>query len=128
MTDAVGIPRTLTVGQVAEASGMATSAIRFYERQGLLTSSRTSGNQRRYDEYAPCMVRVCRVAQRVGLTVQEVVSLFDALPAEPTEAHWQSLTNQLVSEAEHRIAELRQTLEDLGSGEPLCRLPGAKQA
>ncbi|WP_380168911.1 MerR family DNA-binding transcriptional regulator [Jannaschia sp. R86511] len=128
MTSTTATAHTLTVGQVAEASGVATSAVRFYERQGLLTSLRTSGNQRRYDEYAPCMVRICRVAQRVGLTVQEVVALFEALPAEPTKADWQSLTEQLVSAAEGRIFELRQALNDLGSGQPLCKLPVAGEA
>ncbi|MCO7237833.1 MerR family DNA-binding transcriptional regulator [Aeromicrobium sp. CnD17-E] len=115
---------TLTVGDVAAASGVAASAIRFYERQGLLTSHRTSGNQRRYDEFAPCMVRICRVAQRVGLTVQEVVALFDALPEEPTLDDWQGLTDSLVAEAERRIADLRRTLDDLASDGPLCAVPG----
>ncbi|MCX6407124.1 MAG: MerR family DNA-binding transcriptional regulator [Propionibacteriales bacterium] len=115
---------TLTIGEVAAATGVAASAIRFYERQGLLTSHRTSGNQRRYDEFAPCMVRICRVAQRVGLTVQEVVALFDAMPEQPTADDWQGLTDALVAEAERRIADLRRTLDDLTSDGPLCALPG----
>lgn len=117
----------LTIGEVAAASGVAASAIRFYERQGLLTSHRTSGNQRRYDAFAPCMVRICRVAQRVGLTVREVVALFDTLPAEPTLDDWQGLTDSLVAEAERRIADLRHTLDDLAADGPLCAVPGVDQ-
>lgn len=115
---------TLTVGDVARASGVATSAVRFYERQGLIVSHRTAGNQRRYDEFAPCMVRICRVAQRVGLTVQEIVALFDSIPDEPTEQDWQHLTGSLVAEAERRIDDLRRALDDLGTDQPLCSLPG----
>jgi len=128
MSNATAAPATLTVGEVAAASGVATSAIRFYERQGLLTSVRTSGNQRRYDEFAPCVVRICRVAQRVGLSVQEIVALFAALPAKPTEADWQQLTRALVAEAERRIAELHHALDDIASGEPLCKLPAGGRA
>lgn len=128
MSTPAAIDNLLTVGQVAEASGVAASAIRFYERQGLLSSVRTSGNQRRYDQYAPCTVRICRVAQRVGLTVQDVVALFDAIPDNASEADWQRLTDQLVAEAERRIADLRHALDDITSGRPLCQVLGAGEA
>jgi MerR family redox-sensitive transcriptional activator SoxR len=118
---------TLTVGDVARASGVTTSAIRFYERQGLLVSHRTTGNQRRYDEFAPCTVRICRVAQRVGLTVQEIVALLDSVPDHPTEQDWQHFTESLVAEAERGINDLRRTLDDLATDQPLCTLPGTNQ-
>ena len=58
---------TLTVGEVARESGVSGSAVRFYERQGLVRAARTGGNQRRFDSDAACRIRVARVAQRVGL-------------------------------------------------------------
>lgn len=115
----------LTVGEVAELGGVATSAVRFYERQGLITSTRTSGNQRRFADYVPCLVRVARVAQRVGLTVREIHEVFADLPEEPTEREWAAVTDRLVTEAQQRITDLRAVLADLGSPTRLCELPGA---
>lgn len=100
-------PELLTVGEVAVLAGTATSAIRFYERRGLIESQRTSGNQRRYQPWVPCVVRVARVAQRVGLTVQEIAEVLEDIPDEPTPEDWQRLTDYLVADAERRIAELR---------------------
>lgn len=120
-------PRMLTVGEVARESGAAASAIRFYEARGLFASERTSGNQRRYPEYVPCLVRVARVAQRVGMSVQEIAAVFDRLPEDPTPEEWRGLTDTFVREARRRIAELEQVLADLGSDERLCELPGARE-
>lgn len=117
-------PELLTVGEVAELSGTATSAIRFYERQGLIESQRTAGNQRRYQRWVPCVVRVARVAQRVGLSVQEIARVLNEIPDEPTPEDWQRLTNHLIAEAERRIAELHTVLSDLESETKLCDLPG----
>lgn len=57
----------LTVGQVAKRSGVAPSALRFYERQRLISSDRTTGNQRRYYGDVLCRVTMIRACQRVGL-------------------------------------------------------------
>jgi MerR family redox-sensitive transcriptional activator SoxR len=54
----------LTVGELARASGVAPSAVRFYEKHGLVTSERTSGNQRRFYEVEACLIKIIRVAQR----------------------------------------------------------------
>ena len=62
----------LTVGQVAGRSGVAPSALRFYERQGLITSDRTAGNQRRYHGDILCRVAMIRACQRVGLSIAEI--------------------------------------------------------
>ncbi|MGJ0185020.1 MerR family DNA-binding transcriptional regulator [Corynebacterium glyciniphilum] len=116
-------PELLTVGEVAELAGTATSAIRFYERRGLIESQRTSGNQRRYQPWVPCVVRVARVAQRVGLSVQEIAEVLEDIPDEPTPEDWQRLTDYLVADAERRIAELRGVLVDLRSETKRCDLP-----
>lgn len=64
----------------------------------------------------------------IGEIVQEIVALFGTLSAEPTAAEWEALTGEPVAEAERRIAELRHVLDDLGSGEPLCSLPGVGES
>jgi MerR family transcriptional regulator, redox-sensitive transcriptional activator SoxR len=113
---------TLTVGEVARESGVSGSAIRFYEREGLIAATRTGGNQRRFGSEAACRVRVARVAQRIGLSVQEIRGLLDALPREPDLADWQRLHERLTAEAERRIAELHAALDDIRSGRRLCDL------
>jgi MerR family transcriptional regulator, redox-sensitive transcriptional activator SoxR len=111
-----------TVSQVAQDSGTSASAIRFYEAQGLIKATRTAGNQRRFREDAACRVKAARVAQRVGLTVNEVRELLDTLPPNPTLPDWQALHGHLKDEAERRIAELNAVLADISSGAKLCEL------
>lgn len=112
----------LTVGEVARESGVSGSAIRFYERQGLIEAGRTSGNQRRFGPEAACRVRVARVAQRIGLSVGEIRDLLATLPPEPALVDWQRLHERLTAEAERRIAELHAALDDIRSGRRLCDL------
>ncbi|MEV4200300.1 MerR family transcriptional regulator [Micromonospora globbae] len=113
---------TLTVSDVARESGVSGSAVRFYERQGLITAGRTSGNQRRFGPEAACRVRVARVAQRIGLSVGEIRELLAALPPDPEPADWQALHERLTAEAEQRIRELHAALDDIRSGRKLCEL------
>ncbi|MER7439524.1 MerR family DNA-binding transcriptional regulator [Micromonospora avicenniae] len=70
----------LTIGQVAQRSGVAASAIRFYEAQGLISSDRTAGNQRRYHGDVMCRLAMIEACQRVGLTLAEVGQVLGALP------------------------------------------------
>ncbi|MFG1841109.1 MerR family transcriptional regulator [Micromonospora sp. NPDC049175] len=113
---------TLTVGEVARESGVSGSAVRFYERQGLISAARTSGNQRRFDSDAACRIRVARVAQRVGLTVNDIRALLAALPSDAGPADWQGVHDRLIAEAERRISDLHAALDDIGSGRRLCDL------
>ena len=84
----------LTIGQLAERSGVAPSAIRFYEARGLITSERTSGNQRRYPQSTLRRVAFVRSAQRVGLSLEEVADALATLPdgRTPTKADWHRLS------------------------------------
>ena len=117
---------TLTVGDVAAHAGVAPSAVRFYEKHGLVRAERTAGNQRRFPLATPCVIRIAKVAQRVGLTVREITAVFDELPDDPDVDDFLFLERTLVAEAEARIAVLKQVLADLGSGEKLCELaPGS---
>ena len=107
---------TLTIGQLAERSGVATSAIRFYEARGLITSDRTTGNQRRYTQSTLRRVAFIRTAQRVGLTLGEIGEALATLPAgrTPTKADWTRLSQTWrprLDEQIRRIELLRDRLD-----------------
>jgi MerR family redox-sensitive transcriptional activator SoxR len=112
----------LTVRDVADAAGIAPSAVRFYEAHGLITAHRTAGNQRRFDDNAACLIKIARVAQRVGLTVRDIAEIFAALPDDPQSEDWDTVAEIMINEAESRTAALRDHLEGLRSGSRLCDL------
>lgn len=70
----------LTIGQVSERTGVATSALRFYEDQGLIHSERNDGNQRRYHRDVLRRVSFIRIAQQVGLSLGEIGAVMSSLP------------------------------------------------
>lgn len=113
---------SLTVRDVAAESGVAASAVRFYEKHHVVTALRTSGNQRRFDASAGCRIKVAKLAQRVGLTVREIAEIFADLPAEPDPEDWDRIADVLTKEAETRTAELRARLTDMGAGTKLCEI------
>ena len=84
----------LTIGDLSERSGVATSALRYYEGVGLIESTRTTGNQRRYKRIALRRVAFIRAAQRVGLTLDEISEALATLPEgrTPTKADWARLS------------------------------------
>lgn len=84
----------LTIGALAERSGIATSALRFYEAEGLVHAKRSSGGQRRYPRETLRRVSFIRVAQQVGLTLDEVRAALASLPEgrTPNEADWRQLS------------------------------------
>ena len=86
--------QTLTVAEVAARSGFAASALRFYEREGLIAATRTSGNQRRYERNVLRRFAFIRAARNVGLTLEEVRAELAQLPAErtPTTADWHRIS------------------------------------
>jgi MerR family transcriptional regulator, redox-sensitive transcriptional activator SoxR len=120
--DTVSPSVALTVADVARASGVAPSAVRFYERHGLVSADRTPGNQRRFGKDAACRIRVARVAQRIGLSIAEIRELLASLPAEAAPEDWQRLHDELTLEGQRRIAELNDALAEITSGRKLCDL------
>ena len=108
---------TLTIGELAARSGVATSALRFYEEQGLISAERTAGNQRRYTRGTLRRVSIIRAAQRVGLTLDEVGSALAELPEgrEPTVRDWERMSRRWRKQLEERIAGLEQLREELTS-------------
>ena len=121
---------TLTVSDLARASGVAASAVRFYEKHGLVTSQRTAGNQRRFYEVDGCLIKIIRVAQRVGLSVAEIRQLMSELPErrEITIDDWFRLRHRLEEEVRQRIQALTEVLDDLTSDQKLCELPPVQPA
>lgn len=107
----------LTIGEVASRSGVAHSALRFYEAQGLLRSERTDGGQRRYHRDALRRVAFIRVAQRVGLSLDEIGAALASLPAErtPTPEDWAALSAAWRGRLDERIALLEGLRDRLDS-------------
>lgn len=112
----------LTVSEVAEESGVAPSAVRFYEKYGVVSARRTGGNQRRFGDSAACRIQVAKLAKRVGLSVREIAELFASLPDDPQPQDWGIVTEQLVLEAEHRVADLKKQLASIDSDTRLCEI------
>lgn len=105
----------LSVGQLAKRSGLAVSALHFYEKKGLIRSMRNAGNQRRYARDALRRLAVIRVAQRVGVPLASVRLAFASLPDErtPTRAEWARMSAVWRNELDVRIRDLQQLRDQL---------------
>ena len=106
----------LSIGETARRSGVATSALRFYETRGLINSRRGSGNQRLYDRATLRRIAIIRVAQTLGLSLAEIASAFESLPAggNPTRRDWERLSTRWGKQLEQRIADLQNLRDRLG--------------
>ena len=105
----------LTIGQLAQRAGVATSALRFYEAEGLLTGTRSSGGHRQYPRHALRRVAFIRAAQTVGLTLPQIKAALATLPdgRTPTKADWARLSASWAPMLDARIAALQQLRERL---------------
>ena len=110
-------PGELTVGQVAARSGVAVSALHFYEAKGLVHSSRTSGNQRRFPRDVLRRVAFIRASQAVGIPLRRIRDALDRLPdgRTPTRRDWERLSAAWRDDLDERITGL-QHLRDRLSG------------
>ncbi|MFP5307568.1 MAG: redox-sensitive transcriptional activator SoxR [Gammaproteobacteria bacterium] len=114
--------KELTVGELAERSGVSVSALHFYEAKGLIKSRRNRGNQRRYPRDVLRRVAVIKVAQRVGVPLASIREAFAALPdgRSPTVEDWSRLSARWKTELDERIerlVSLRDQLSDcIGCG------------
>lgn len=104
----IDVARLLSVGEVAARSGVAVSTLHFYERKGLIASSRSEGNQRRYPRAALRRVAVIKAAQRVGIPLSEIRAALATLPHDerPTQADWERLSASWREALDRRIATL----------------------
>lgn len=107
-TESLQLGWELTVGDVAERSGVAVSAIHFWEAEGLLTSWRNHANHRRYPREVLRRVAIIKVAQRLGLPLTSIKAAFDRLPKgrTPTDQDWKKLSARWQAELDERIARL----------------------
>ena len=99
----------LTIGDAAQRSGVATSALRFYESRGLIDSIRVGGNHRRYHRAMLRRIAIIRVAQTLGLSLSEIADAFDTLPNNrtATKKDWEKLSRDWGKQLDRRITELQ---------------------
>lgn len=109
--------RELTIGEVAERAGVAHSALRFYENRGLISSTRTAGNQRRYPRDVLRRLAFIRVAQLVGLSLDDIAGALGSLPDRRTPDHedWERLSRDWRAELEERMRLLASLRDQLSS-------------
>jgi MerR family redox-sensitive transcriptional activator SoxR len=107
----------LSIGQLSARSGVATSALRYYEDLGLIASERSAGNQRRYAQATLRRVAFIRSAQRVGLTLDEIAEALATLPAgrTPTKADWSRLSRSWRPRIDAQIERLERLRDKLDS-------------
>jgi MerR family redox-sensitive transcriptional activator SoxR len=105
----------LTIGAMAERTGVAPSALRFYEAEGLIHADRTAGGQRRYSRAALRRVSFIRVAQQVGLRLDEIRDALASLPDNrtPTEKDWERLSRSWRPRLDEQIAMLERLRDRL---------------
>ncbi len=99
----------LAIGDVAGRSGVAPSAIRFYEAQGLIAAQRTSGNQRRYDRAVLRRLALIQAGRAAGIPLEQIGDALDTLPAgrKPTRRDWERFSRAWRKDIDRRIATLQ---------------------
>jgi MerR family transcriptional regulator, redox-sensitive transcriptional activator SoxR len=101
------VTRELTIGEVASRSGVAQSALRFYEREGLIAARRTDGNQRRYPSVTLRRVALVQAGKAAGIPLERIRAALDTLPeGKPTKRDWERLSRSWAAELDERIATL----------------------
>ena len=110
-------PVLLSIGEVSRRSGVAASALRFYEDAGLLTSTRGPGGARSYPRSALRRVAVIQAAKAIGMPLAELRAALDALPSgrTPTKTDWARLSHAWRARLDERIQELEQLRDGLTS-------------
>jgi MerR family redox-sensitive transcriptional activator SoxR len=102
------MPGRLTIGDLSSRSGVAASALRFYEQIGLIEAERTTGNQRRYPRHMLRRVAFIRAAQRVGLSLDEIAAALETLPGRrtPNKTDWERVSRHWAGRLDQQIADL----------------------
>jgi MerR family transcriptional regulator, redox-sensitive transcriptional activator SoxR len=110
-------PALLTISELSARSGAAPSALRFYEKLGLISASRTAGNQRRYPRHMLRRVAFIRAGRELGLELKEIQASLSRLPADraPTRKEWSRAARSWQARVDARIADLQRLSETLGS-------------
>lgn len=105
----------LTIGDLARRTGLSVSAIRFYEDKGLIEPLRTGGNQRRFPRADIRRLSFILIAQKLGLSLEEIAASLAALPQgrTPNARDWERISHQLRERLITEIDRLQKTLADL---------------
>ena len=101
--------RELTIGELSERSGVSQSALRFYEREGLISAWRTDGNQRRYDAVTLRRIALVQAGKAAGVPLERIRAALDELPIgkTPTKRDWERLSRSWRRELDERIEALQ---------------------
>ena len=107
----------LSIGEVAQRAGLATSALRYYEQEGLITAVRSSGGQRRYHRSVLRRLAFVRAARTVGLSLEEIHAALETLPASrtPTKSDWARLSRSWRARLDEQIEALTALRDGLTS-------------
>ena len=99
----------LSIGEVSARSGVAQSALRFYERQGLIAATRTDGNQRRYERSVLRRIALIQAGRAAGVTLAEINAALARLPTNrtPSRRDWERLSNRWRDDLDARIETLQ---------------------
>ncbi len=105
----------MSVGQVATRAGVKVSTLHFYEQKGLIQSWRNTGNQRRYDRSVLRRISVIKMAQKLGVSLQEITLALSHLPKgkAPTEKDWRDMANVWKLQLDERINRLQALRNEL---------------
>lgn len=105
----------LTIGQVAKRTGLAVSAIRFYESEGLISANRNRGGHRRFARAQVRRVSFILIAQKFGLTLPQIKRVLDGLPEArtPNAKDWARISTDLRVHLDHKITELERMRDSL---------------
>lgn len=111
----VDLARALTVGEVAKRSGVAVSTVHFYESKGLIQSTRTQGNQRRFPAVVLRYIAIIKVAQSTGIPLQEIQDALGRFPANSalTSEQWKEMSTQWRVSLDKRIRQLTRLRNEL---------------
>lgn len=110
-------PEHLIIGETSKRTGVPSSALRFYERRGLIRSVRTQGNQRQFHREMLRRISIIRIAQNLGLTLEEIGAAMAELPDQrtPTKKDWERLSKRWQAQLDERINQLQRMREKLNN-------------
>lgn len=105
----------LPVGEVSRRTGVAASALHYYEQLGLIASSRTAGNQRRYPRFMIRRISLILVAKRLGIPLADVAEVFATLPmsSQPTSRDWHRMSKRWQSQLETQKRQIERLQHEL---------------
>ncbi len=108
-------PTGLSVGQIAKRAGVSVQTLHFYESKNLITSTRNTGNQRRYHGNVLRRIAVIKTAQKLGVSLKEIAEVFQLLPKEksPTTQEWKKMSSKWRTSLQQRIDDLTQLRDQL---------------